>query len=117
AHPLAHYAAVERSFRRAVTIADDIAYGQEMVAGFQRVFEDNGGRVVLKLWPPLNVAEYSAYIAQSPRNVDVVYMAFGGVNGLRFMGQYAEFGLHGVIPLYGGMTSADESLLRNRGDE
>ncbi len=112
AHPMGHYAAVDRGFTRAATIADDIAYGQEMVAGFQRVFEENGGQVVLKLWPPLNVAEYSAYIAQI-RNVDVVYMAFAGANGLRFMRQYEEFGLHGAIPLLGGMTSADESLLKN----
>jgi branched-chain amino acid transport system substrate-binding protein len=111
-HPMGHYAAVDRGFRRAVTIGDDIAYGQEMVAGFQRVFEENGGQVVLKLWPPLNVAEYSAYIAQI-RNVDVVYMAFAGANGLRFMRQYEEFGLQGAIPLLGGMTSADESLLKN----
>ena len=115
-HPMGHYAAVDRGFRRAVTIADDIAYGQEMVAGFQRTFEDNGGQVVAKLWPPLNVAEYSAYIAQI-RDVDVVYMAFAGANGLRFMRQYDEFGLHGAIPLLGGMTSADESILRNMGDE
>ncbi len=112
AHPMGHYAAVDRGFRRAATIGDDIAYGQEMVAGFQRVFEENGGQVVLKLWPPLNVAEYSAYIAQI-RNVDVVYMAFAGANGLRFMRQYEEFGLQGAIPLLGGMTSADESLLKN----
>ena len=115
-HPMGHYAAVDLGFRRALTIADDIAYGQEMVSGFQRAFEDNGGRVVAKLWPPLNVAEYSAYIAQI-RDVDVVYMAFAGVNGLRFMRQYEEFGLHGRIPLLGGMTSADESILRNMGDE
>ncbi len=112
AHPMGHYAAVDRGFRRAATIADDIAYGQEMVAGFQQVFEENGGQVVLKLWPPLNVAEYSAYIAQI-RDVDVVYMAFAGGNGLRFMRQYEEFGLQGAIPLLGGMTSADESLLHN----
>jgi branched-chain amino acid transport system substrate-binding protein len=115
-HPMGHYAAVDRGFLRAVTIADDFAYGQEMVAGFQRVFEENGGQVVAKLWPPYNVAEYSAYIAQI-RDVDVVYMAFAGANGLRFMRQYEEFGLHGAIPLLGGMTSADESILRNMGDE
>lgn len=115
-HPMGHYAAVDREFRRAITIADDIAYGQEMVAGFQRVFEENGGRVIAKLWPPLNVAEYSAYIAQI-QNADVVYMAFAGINGLRFIRQYAEFGLQGEIPLLGGMTSADESILRNMGDE
>ncbi|MGE4658578.1 MAG: ABC transporter substrate-binding protein [Gammaproteobacteria bacterium] len=116
AHPMGHYAAVDRGFSRAATIADDLAYGQEMVAGFQRVFEEQGGKVVMKLWPPMNVAEYSAYIAQI-RNVDVVYMAFAGINGLRFIRQYAEFGLQGQIPLLGGMTSADESILRNMGSE
>src|SRR5205823_4643730 len=52
-HCLADYAAKELKFKRIITIADDFAFGHEQMAGFQRVFEDAGGRIVKKLWPPL----------------------------------------------------------------
>src|SRR5439155_1517192 len=74
-------------------IADDFAYGHETAAGFQRVFEDHGGRVVQKLWPPLNVPDYGSYIAQIKPNVDAVYAGFAGANGLRFLKQYKEYGM------------------------
>src|ERR1700704_102116 len=64
AHPLADYCAKTLKYKRMVTIADDIAYGHEMCAGFQRVFEDAGGKIVQKLFPPLTVPDYGTYIAQ-----------------------------------------------------
>src|SRR2546426_11346207 len=48
-HPLADYAVKELKIKRVITIADDFAFGHEQMAGFQRVFEDAGGRVVKKL--------------------------------------------------------------------
>src|SRR5215470_10325333 len=46
AMPLADYCAKTLKYKRMITIADDIAYGHEMCAGFQRVFEDAGGKIV-----------------------------------------------------------------------
>lgn len=43
------YAAKELKYKRVATIADDLAFGQEEVAGFQRVFEEQGSKVVKKL--------------------------------------------------------------------
>ena len=43
-HCLADYEGLK--FKRVITIADDFAFGHEQMAGFQRVFEDAGGRVV-----------------------------------------------------------------------
>src|SRR5438046_4491742 len=63
-HALADYAAKEMKLKRVITIADDFAFGHEQMAGFQRVFEDAGGRVVKKLWPPLVTPDYTPYIAQ-----------------------------------------------------
>src|SRR5512137_1324006 len=63
-HPLADYAAKELKFKSVVTIVEDFAFGYEQMGGFQRVFEDNGGRVVKKLWPPLVAADYTPFIAQ-----------------------------------------------------
>lgn len=114
-HALGEYAAKTLGYKRVVIIADDFAYGHETAAGFQRVFEDNGGKVVQKLWPPLNVADYGSYVAQIKQNADAVYAGFAGANGLRFLKQYKEYGMK--IPVLGSMTTADEGILRQMGDE
>src|SRR5438105_3573124 len=96
-------------------IADDFAYGHETAAAFQRVFEDNGGKVVQKLLTPLNVPDYGSYLAQLKTNVDAVYAGFAGANGFRFLRQYKEYGLK--MPVLGSMTTADEGILKQMGDE
>ena len=114
-YPMGDYAAKELKYKRIAMIADDLAYGYELNAGFQRAFEDAGGKVVQKLWPPLNAPDYGTYIAQLKTNVDAVFMGFAGSNGLKFLRQYKEYGVK--MPLLAGMTAADESLLRQMGDE
>src|SRR5436190_4180751 len=117
AQPLADYCAKTLKYKRMLTIADDIAYGHEMCAGFQRVFEDAGGKIVQKLFPPLTVPDYGTYIAQLKTNVDGIFLGFAGSNGFRFFRQFNEYGLRGKIPVVGGMTAFDEAVLRNMGDE
>jgi len=114
-YAMGDYAAKELKYKRVAMIADDIAYGYELNAGFQRTFEEAGGKVVQKLWPPLNAPDYGTYIAQLKRDVDAIFMGFAGSNGLKFLRQYKEYG--GQTPLLGGMTAIDESLLRQMGDE
>jgi branched-chain amino acid transport system substrate-binding protein len=114
-HALGEYAAKTLGYKRVAVIADDFAYGHETAAGFQRTFEDNGGKVVQRLLPPLNVPDYGSYIAQIKRNVDAVYAGFAGANGFRFLRQYREYGLK--LPVLGSMTTADEGILRQMGDE
>ena len=117
AHALADYAAKTLQYKKIVVVADDFAFGHEITAGFQRVFEENGGKVIQKLWSPLNVADYGSYITQIDRNADAVLANFAGANGLRFIKQYNEYGLAGSLPLLGHMTSIDEGILKNMGDE
>jgi branched-chain amino acid transport system substrate-binding protein len=116
AQPLGEYAAKELKFKRMITIADDIAYGQEMCAGFQRVFEDNGGRIVQKLFPPLTVPDYGSYVAQL-KNADAIFLGLAGSNGFRFLKQFVEYGMKDKMQPIGGMTALDEAVLRNMGDE
>ncbi|MGB0087745.1 MAG: ABC transporter substrate-binding protein [Rhodomicrobiaceae bacterium] len=116
AQPLADYCAKELGYKRMITIADDIAYGHEMIAGFQRVFEDNGGKIIQKLLPPLTAPDYGTYIAQL-KKADAIFLGFAGSNGFRFVRQFNEYGLKGTIALVGGMTALDEAVLRNMGDE
>ncbi|MGB7223386.1 MAG: ABC transporter substrate-binding protein [Bradyrhizobium sp.] len=116
AQPLGEYAAKELKFKRMITVADDIAYGQEMCAGFQRVFEDNGGQIVQKLFPPLSVPDYGSFVAQL-KNADAVFLGLAGSNGFRFLKQFVEYGLKDRMQVIGGMTALDEAVLRNMGDE
>jgi branched-chain amino acid transport system substrate-binding protein len=116
AHPLADYAAKELGYKRMIVIADDIAYGHEMCAGFQRVFEDNGGKIIQKMFPPLTAPDYGTYIAQL-KKADAIFLGFAGSNGFRFVRQFNEYGLKGTVALIGGMTALDEAVLRNMGDE
>ena len=115
--PMADYCAKTLKYRRMAVIADDIPYGHEMVAGFQRVFEEAGGRIVQKLFPPLTVPDYSTYLAQMNQKIDGIFLGFAGSNGFRWYRQFNEYGLKGKLNVVGGMTAFDEAVLRNMGDE
>ena len=114
-HVLGEYAAKKLGYKRIAMIADDFTYGHEGAAGFHRVFEDNGGKIVQKLWPPLNVADYGSYMGQLKFNVDGVYAGFAGSNPLRFLRAYKEYGFK--MPVFGNPTLVDEGILKNMGDE
>ncbi|MGA2993277.1 ABC transporter substrate-binding protein [Bradyrhizobium sp.] len=116
AYPLAEYSAKELKYKKIVTIADDFAYGHEMCAGFQRVFEDNGGKIIQKIFTPLATPDYGSYVAQV-KNADAIFVAYAGSNGFRFLRQFVEYGLKDKMAVIGGMTALDESVLRNMGDE
>jgi len=110
------YASKELKYKRAATISEDFAFGYEQMAGFQRVFEDNGGKVVKKLWPPLVTPDYTPYIAQIG-NADCVFNGFAGSNPVKFMRAYADLGVKYKIPLLAGWTAMDDALLKSLSDE
>jgi branched-chain amino acid transport system substrate-binding protein len=113
-HPLADYAAKDLKLKRVITLADDFAFGHEQMAGFGRVFEDAGGRLVRKLWPPLVTPDYTPYIAQIT-GAEAIVHGFAGSNPLKFVKQYHDAGLK--LPMLGGSTAGDEALLKSLGDE
>jgi branched-chain amino acid transport system substrate-binding protein len=115
--PLAEYCAKTLKMKRMAVIADDIAYGHEMCAGFARVFEENGGKVVQRMFPPLTVPDYGTYLAQLKTNIDGIFLGFAGSNGFRYLRQFNEYGLMKKVTPVGGMTALDEAVLRNMGDE
>ena len=116
AYPLADYSAKELKYKKIVTIADDFAYGHEMCAGFQRAFEDNGGKIIQKIFTPLATPDYGSYVAQV-KSADAIFLGTAGSNGFRFLRQFIEYGLKDKMAVIGGMTALDESVLRNMGDE
>jgi branched-chain amino acid transport system substrate-binding protein len=116
-HPLGDYAAKTLKYRRVATVAMDNPFGHEEIGGFQRVFEDSGGKVVQKLWVPLNALDFAPYLAQIPPDVDAVCAVFAAGQAVRFVKQYGESRLKGKVPLVGTGVMTDESALRGMGDE
>src|SRR5256884_2056058 len=116
-HPFGKWVYDNLGYRKIAMIGYDFAFGWEVAAGFQRSFEESGGQVVQKLWPPLGTADFAPYLSQLRRDVDAIYAVFSGADALRFGKQFAEAGLKEKLPLIGGGTFTDEHVLRVQGDE
>jgi branched-chain amino acid transport system substrate-binding protein len=116
-HPFGKWVFDNLKYKKIATIGYDFAFGWEVAAGFQRTFEEAGGQIVQKLWPPLGTADFAPYLSQLRRDVDAIYAVFSGADALRFGKQFAEAGLKEKLPLIGGGTFTDEHVLRVQGDE
>jgi branched-chain amino acid transport system substrate-binding protein len=113
-HPLGKWAC-ENGFKRVVTVGADYAFGHEVVGGFQKAFEDCGGQVVQKIWPPLGTKDFGPYIPTIKRDADAIFTVMVGPMALQFPKQVQEAGIK--TPLIGGGTSYDEFVLPSMGDE
>jgi branched-chain amino acid transport system substrate-binding protein len=115
-HVMADYCAKELKLKVMATIANDFSFGHEQCAGFQRVFEDDGGEIVIKLWPPVVTPDYVPYISQLT-DIDGIFNGLGGSNPVRFLQTYASLGLSQKTTMTGGWSLLDEPLLKSLGDE
>ncbi len=113
-HPMADYAAKEMKLKRVICISEDFAFGYEQMGGFQQTFEENGGKILKKIWPPLVTPDFTPFVAQIA-DCDGVCQGFAGSNPLRFMKAYAGAGLK--FPVVTGETGGDDALLKSYGDE
>lgn len=112
-HVMGDYARKKMGLKRVITLDSDFAFGYEQEDGFQQVFEDRGGCVVKKLWAPLGAPDFTPYLAQI-QDCDGICQGFAGAAPVKFMKQYADFGLK--LPVCGGETAGDDALLPHFGD-
>jgi branched-chain amino acid transport system substrate-binding protein len=116
-HPFGEWVYKTLGYKRVAVIAIDYAFGWEVVGGFQKSFEEAGGQIVQKLWPPLGTTDFAPYLAQMRRDADAVFALMVAASALRFPKQYEDAGLKARLPLIGGGTSFDEFVLPSLGDE
>src|SRR6185295_12478604 len=83
-YPLADFAAKELRYRTVVIAADDHPLGYEISGGFQRVFEDAGGRITQRIWVPASERDYTASLEQLGSKADAIFVGLYGVRGLNF---------------------------------
>jgi branched-chain amino acid transport system substrate-binding protein len=114
-HPLGEWL-YDKGYRNAVLMGADYAAGYEHVGGIARTFKQKGGKVVQEIWPPLGTKDYAPYIAKIDRKADVVMVFFAGADALRFVKQYADYGLKGKIALVGKGYLVDDNILGKQAD-
>jgi branched-chain amino acid transport system substrate-binding protein len=113
-HPLGQWAC-DQGYKKVVTIAADYAFGYEVVGGFQKAFEDCGGKVIQKIWPPLGAKDFGPFIPTIKADTDAVLSLMVGPMPAQFIKQMRGAGFK--KPIIGGGTSYDEFVLPFMGDE
>ena len=100
-----------------MTLGFDYAFGWEVVGGFQKTFEEAGGKIVQKIWVPVGNRDYAPFLPQISKDADGVFALLFGAGALQFVKQFKEFGLKDRYTLLGGGTTTDEHVLPSMGDE
>ena len=112
-HALGQWAC-DQGYRKIATVAVDNAFGYGTVGGFQKVFEDCGGKIIQKLWPPFNTRDFGPYISSIKASADTLFSVVVGPMELQFPKQLRQVGY--MKPLLGAGTSYDENVLPFMGD-
>ncbi len=107
--------ACDQGYKKIAIVAADYAFGYEQAGGFQKTFEDCGGKIVQKIWPPLGTKDFGPYIPTIKADADAVFSMMVGPMALQFPKQLRAAGYK--KPIVGGGTSYDEFALPFMGDE
>ena len=113
-HPLGQWAC-EQGYKKVAAVSADYAFGYEQVGGFQKTFEDCGGKIIQKIWPPLGTKDFGPFIPTIKADADAVFSLMVGPMALQFPKQLRASGYK--KPIIGGGTSYDEFALPFMGDE
>jgi branched-chain amino acid transport system substrate-binding protein len=113
-HPFGQWAC-EQGYKKIVAVGADYAFGYEVIGGFQKAFENCGGQIIQKIWPPLGTKDFGPYIPTIKADADAIFTLMVGPMSLQFPKQLAAAG--NKKPVIGGGTSYDEFVLPSMGDE
>jgi branched-chain amino acid transport system substrate-binding protein len=113
-HPFGEWACGQ-GYKKIAVVAADYAFGYEQVGGFQKAFEDCGGKIIQKIWPPLGTIDFGPFIPTIKQDADAIFTLMVGPMSLQFPKQLAASG--NKKPVIGGGTGYDEFVLPSMGDE
>jgi branched-chain amino acid transport system substrate-binding protein len=113
-HPFGQWAC-DQGYKKIAAIGADYAFGYEIIGGFQKAFEDCGGKIIQKIWPPIGAKDFGPYIPTFKADADTIFTLMVGPMSLQFPKQLRQSGYSKRI--LGGGTSYDEFVLPSMGDE
>lgn len=102
----------DKGFKRVFVTGSDYAMGREAVDGFEQSFKLKGGVRAGEIYAPLGTADFAPYLAAiKSANADLVYATYAGSEAVRFVQQFAAFGLKGPLRLAGYGYLVEEDVL------
>ena len=97
--------ASQQGWKKVMAFAPDYAAGYEQLAGFADTFEQAGGTVSEKIFPPLGNSDYAPFLGKiKAGSPDAVWGFFAGADQIKFVQQYQQF-IGDSIPLFGNVLS------------
>ena len=110
----ADYAYKKLGWRKAAVFGYDYAWGHEVGGGFLRAFEELGGKVIQRIWTPVNTTDFGPYVTSIRRDVDGICDVITGAATIRLINSIRVSDLKGGI--IGPGQIVDESFLPALGD-
>jgi branched-chain amino acid transport system substrate-binding protein len=115
-HVAGHYAYHHLKWRRVAVLAYQHAFGQETVGAFQRVFEEEGGKVIQRIYCPRETLDFGPYVSKLKRDADGLFEVVTAAPALNFFKALKVTGLMDKMKVLSVLTAADESFLQQLGD-
>lgn len=93
-HAMGEYAYKTLGLKTAALFSYDFTFGYQLAGGFQKVFEENGGKVISKQFTPIGTTDFAPMLANIDwDSIDVLAYHFSGGDGSRFCQAIVDMGL------------------------
>jgi branched-chain amino acid transport system substrate-binding protein len=114
-HVAGDYAYQKLGWRKAAVFGTDLSWGFEIGGGFQRVFEEAGGKVIQKMWVPTNAIDFNPFVTNLKREAEGILDTITGAASIRVLKALRASGHPWQVIGPGAIT--DETILSVLGDD
>jgi len=94
----ARYATETLRYKKFIIMGEDYVAGREKGLVFKNIVLKNGGEVVQEIFTPIGTKDYASYLTQL-KEADALFAFYQPGDGLRFLKQYAGFGIKDRLPV------------------
>lgn len=111
--PMGEYAVTHLHLKKVVTIGCNYMHCWEVVGGFQKSFEDNGGQVIQKIWVPTDVTDFTKELKTIDQQCDAIFLALVGTPSRYLPAQLHKLYPH--IPVIASTATFEDNILQQIG--
>ncbi len=106
----------QNHYPKVALIAADYSGGHEAADAFKAAYLAAGGTIAAEIYPPFGANDYSAYLPRlREAGAPAVYAYMTGADAVRFVQQFAQFGLKSDIALLGTGFLVEQDALPAEG--
>jgi len=114
-HVAGDYAYNKLGWRNVAILGWEHAFGQESIGAFQRVFEENGGKVIQRIYVPRKTLDFGPYVSSLKSGADGLFAVITAGPSMRFLKTLKASGIMDKWKVLMVMTGTDESFLQEVG--